>query len=548
MKLTPIGKAFIAAIVVAVVGIVVWMKFANTAKDWAQGGAADAGPDAPVAADLSKDDFNGIPGVQDPNHKSANPNVTAANIGTGKLNRPLVVGINTWAGHAPGIVANGGFSAGNKASIYLQRYGLSVEFKVFEDPAAKLTAFASGQMDIMWDTVDSWAREASTLAEQNIKAKAILQEDWSRGGDGIVALKSIKSIEDLKGKRIATTRYTPSHWLLLYMLHQSGLTAEEKKKIESSLLYFNEAPLAAAAFRSGKVDAAVTWEPDLSGAVKAREADAHLLVSTVSATNVIADTLVARQDLIDKAPETVRDFIHGWFDGIDMMAKDPAGTNDLIARSLKLQADDVSGMLSGLKLTPFADNALFFGIGPDARAQAPSIFDTAFIVWRKQGVVSKVVDAKDAFDSRFVASLGGLYAGQKAEDSFKPDATKPKNAKERAIVSKQISVHFAPGSDKIMPGSFFTLDALGDTMTAFGNTTLAIEGHTDNTGAAAANRTLSQQRADAVKKYLLDNFQVPDKRFRTAGLGSDKPVASNKDEEGRMQNRRTEIKVILNAE
>ena len=45
-----------------------------------------------------------------------------------------------------------------------------------------------------------------------------------------------------------------------------------------------------------------------------------------------------------------------------MIAKDPAGTNAVIAKALKLAPDDICGMLSGLKLTPFADNALFFGL------------------------------------------------------------------------------------------------------------------------------------------------------------------------------------------
>ncbi len=76
------------------------------------------------------------------------------------------------------------------ASIYKTKYGLDVKFVLLEDPAAKLTAFIKGDIDIMWDTVDSWAREASSLAEQNIPAKAIIQQDWSRGGDGIVSLKT----------------------------------------------------------------------------------------------------------------------------------------------------------------------------------------------------------------------------------------------------------------------------------------------------------------------------------------------------------------------
>lgn len=550
MKLTPLAKGFIAIVIVAVIGFVLWSKFGGAAKEWANAGAdTSATPNDKTSPPLSKDDFKTLDPSKDADRKATVDGIAPVTLGQGKLNRPLVVGINTWAGHAPGIVANGGFSPNANGSIYKEKYGLAVEFKIFEDPAAKLTAFASGQMDIMWDTVDSWAREASTLAEQNVKAKAIIQQDWSRGGDGIASLKSINSIEGLKGKKIATTRFTPSHWLLLYLLNQSGLTPDEKKAIEKNLVFTSEAPLAAAAFRAKQVDAAVTWEPDLSGCVQGRGDDAHVLVSTSAATNVIADTLVARQDVIDKYPETLRDFVHGWFDGIDAMAKDPNGTNELVGKALKLPPEDVSGMLSGLKLTSFADNALFFGLGPSARSQFASLFDTAFVVWRKQGVVSKVVEAKDAIDSRFVASIAEHYAGQKVVETFKPDATKKVDpAKQRAIVNKQISIHFVTGSDKIMDGSFFTLDALGDTMVGFGNTVLAIEGHTDSTGSADTNKALSKARAEAVKKYLVDNFDLPEKRFKTTGFGSDKPIASNATEDGRMQNRRTEIKVILNVE
>ena len=332
MKLTPLAKLFVTLVVLAVVGYTGYHYYGDKVKDWSQKGSGGDGKKAVVDPNgTSKDDFSGLKKAADPDQKTGVSGVTQANVGSGKLGRPLVVGINTWAGHAPGIVSNGGLDPDPK-SIYKTRYGLEVKFVLLEDPQAKLTAFIKGDIDIMWDTVDSWAREASTLAEQNFSAKAIIQQDWSRGGDGIVALKTINSVEDLKGKTIATTRYTPSHWLLLYLLSQSGLTAEDKKLIEKNLVFTNEAPLAAAAFRGKKVDAAVTWEPDLSGAVKSREDDAHLLVTTAAATNVIADCLVARADIIAKSPESIRDFVHGWFDGIDEIARDPADSNAVVAR------------------------------------------------------------------------------------------------------------------------------------------------------------------------------------------------------------------------
>ena len=105
-------------------------------------------------------------------------------------------------------------------------------------------------------------------------------QDWSRGGDGIVSLATITTIEDLKGKRISCTQFTPSHFLLLYLLSQSGLSAEDRTAVEKSIIFTQDAPAAAAMFKAKQVDAAVTWEPDLSASVTARGDEAHILVST----------------------------------------------------------------------------------------------------------------------------------------------------------------------------------------------------------------------------------------------------------------------------
>jgi NitT/TauT family transport system substrate-binding protein len=395
----------------------------------------------------------------------------------------------------------------------------------------------------MWNTVDNWAREASILAEQNQKAKSIIMQDWSRGGDGIVSVSTIKSIEDLKGKKIACTQFTPSHFLLLYLLSQSGLSAEDRGALEKSIIFTQDAPAAAAMFKAKQVDAAVTWEPDLSGAVTAREADAHVLVSTTAATNIIADTLCARQDIIDRAPETLRDFVHGWFEGIEMMKADPAASYAVVGKALKLDSETVSGMLSGLKLTPFADNAQFYGL-TGGKAHYETLFDTAFVIWRKKGLVTRPVDAKDWADTRFISALAQAYPGQAIQEPA--IASRPASAQDRAIINKQIQIHFTPGSDVIMEGSYFVLDALGETMTSFGNTYLRVEGNTDSTGAAGANLTLSERRALAVKTYVLKNFpNIQAARFQTIGRGSQNPVAPNATEAGRQLNRRTDIKVVL---
>jgi outer membrane protein OmpA-like peptidoglycan-associated protein len=330
---------------------------------------------------------------------------------------------------------------------------------------------------------------------------------------------------------------------LLYLISQSGLSPEDRTALEKSIIFTQDAPAAAAMFKARQVDAAVTWEPDLSGAVTARGDEAHVLVSTTAATNIIADTLVARQSLIDQNPDTVRDFVLGWLEGIQSIKQDPAAAYDLVAKALKLDADTVSGMLSGLKLTTYADNAQFYGLA-GGKAHYQTLFDTAFVIWRKKGLVTRTVESADWADTRFLSALADDYPGERVDEPKL--AAKAPSSSDRAIINKQIQIHFTPGSDEIMPGSYLVLDSLGETMTSFGNTYLRVEGNTDATGSASTNATLSERRALAVTKYITENFPaIPRSRFQAAGHGSANPIASNATEGGRQLNRRTDIKVIL---
>lgn len=535
MRLTPLAKAFIAIVVVGVIGFATWHYKGAAIREWA-GGEKATGEDSKGDFDKLKDS------PADPGRNVGSTGVAGASVGTGRLSRPLVVGINTWAGHAPGIVFNNGMDP-NAGSQYKTKYGLDVKFVLLEDPASKFAAFSKGDIDIMWNTVDNWAREASILAGQNQQAKSIIMQDWSRGGDGIVALSSIKSVEDLKGKKIACTQFTPSHFLLLYLLAQSGLSPDDRAAVERSIVFTTDAPAAAAAFKAKQVDAAVTWEPDLSSAVTMRGAEAHILVSTQAATNIIADTLCARQNIIDQAPETVRDFVRGWLDGIEMIKNNPNGSYEVVGRALKLDNETVSGMLSGLKLTPYADNAQFYGL-TGSKAHYETLFNTAYIIWRKKGLVSKNVEAKEWADTRFLQAVASAYPGQKVEEA--PVVAKAPSERDVPILHQQIQIQFTPGSKEIMPGSYLLLDKLGETMTSFGSTVLRIEGNTDSTGSSSGNLTLSEQRAQSVKEYIVKNFpNIPPTRFQTIGRGAGNPIAENTTEAGRQQNRRTDIKVIL---
>ncbi|MDD9938789.1 MAG: OmpA family protein, partial [Myxococcales bacterium] len=73
-------------------------------------------------------------------------------------------------------------------------------------------------------------------------------------------------------------------------------------------------------------------------------------------------------------------------------------------------------------------------------------------------------------------------------------------------------------------------------------TRISIEGHTDNVGKAAYNKRLSDRRAAAVVKWLVDHG-IGKKRLRSKGFGLERPIADNDSEEGRQQNRRVEFHI-----
>ena len=73
---------------------------------------------------------------------------------------------------------------------------------------------------------------------------------------------------------------------------------------------------------------------------------------------------------------------------------------------------------------------------------------------------------------------------------------------------------------------------------------IEIEGHTDNVGSTTLNERLGLERADAVKRYLYEQHQVPLHKINVISYGEDKPVAPNNTREGRAQNRRVVVKVL----
>ncbi|MBL8919387.1 MAG: OmpA family protein [Myxococcaceae bacterium] len=99
---------------------------------------------------------------------------------------------------------------------------------------------------------------------------------------------------------------------------------------------------------------------------------------------------------------------------------------------------------------------------------------------------------------------------------------------------------FDTGKDTIKPESEPLLTEIVSLLTNNASLKLSVEGHTDNVGNPKANQTLSQKRAESVKKWLAGKG-VDGKRLETKGWGDTKPVADNRTEDGKSKNRRVEL-------
>ncbi|WP_314894039.1 OmpA family protein [uncultured Capnocytophaga sp.] len=124
----------------------------------------------------------------------------------------------------------------------------------------------------------------------------------------------------------------------------------------------------------------------------------------------------------------------------------------------------------------------------------------------------------------------------------------PEERAERTVrVTKEINLYaktilFDVNKSVVKTQAEFILDNIAKIMNENDDFNFIIEGHTDNTGVAEHNLQLSQERADAIKAYLIRKG-VKSKRLEAKGYGQTRPIESNDTERGREINRRVEINV-----
>ncbi len=509
MKLTPLAKAFVAAVILAVVGYSGWHYYQGHKP--------------------------GETGAEKAQEKSAAATGTKSKHDAKKI----VVGVNDFGGAYPGVVANDGAIAGAKSRFAAA--GLDVEIKLIRGSKERLAAFDSGEVDIMLLTLDYLANLVPVYREKNVELKSFLMADWSRGNLGIVATPKIKSIEGLKDAKVATTRNTPTHYLLLTLLKKSNLKPDQIEKVKSNIVYATKTPLAGDMFKRGEVDAVAIWEPHLSQAMAGGKG--RLLVSTATATNLVADVLFARESFLKDHEQQMIAFSRAWFEGVALTEKDPEAAVQVIAKAFQQSLDETRDVLKKIKPTTFADNREFFGLERE-RAPYLALFEDASRFWQKEGVIKQAADGAATRWLKPLEALSKEHADEKVKEDFKfgkgPRASTP------PLLTKSVSIYFASGVDRLDPNAKKLIDEFADTLAEFGNAYVRVEGNTDNVGAAKSNVALSKRRAVALVDYLTAQHGFDRTRFVAVGNGPDKPVGDNATEEGRDMNRRTDFEIIPN--
>lgn len=233
--------------------------------------------------------------------------------------------------------------------------GVYVEIQFFSVYSDSLTAFYSGQVD----GICIAASDAVAPLNEGVDFKVVLVNDNSAGADALVVQKDsgISSIEDLKGKTVATEIGTLEHMFLLKMLNDNGMTIEDVNFMNMTI---NDA---GPAFISGSIDAAVLWEPTLSTTVK--ESGGNILYSTESEPGLIPDTLAVRKDVLDSSADAVQKIVDSWFEGVEKLNEEDEAFIQAVCDGAELEIEDYKNMLAGVTLFDKSMNQTTFAEGED---------------------------------------------------------------------------------------------------------------------------------------------------------------------------------------
>jgi NitT/TauT family transport system substrate-binding protein len=294
----------------------------------------------------------------------------------------IIIAYTPWTGYAALFVA--------QSKGMFKARGLDIEVQAIEGVGDRKQALAAGKIQGMAASID-----VSISAAETLPLKYVWAFDSSAGADGLLAKKDIKGFADLKGKQVAYHKGSASHLMFSEMLAKNNMKESDIVAVDM------KASEAAAAFMAGKVDAAVTWEPHLTKAVKA---GGKLLASSKDTPGLIADVLVFKEDYVKANQETVQKIVEAMAEATEFLIKNPAEASKMVAEGMKMKPEDVASDFPTLKFYSLKECLEFYGTA-DKPGPMYAVTKKAAQFYVDQKVLKAVPDVSKIIDSSFIQKI-----------------------------------------------------------------------------------------------------------------------------------------------
>lgn len=248
----------------------------------------------------------------------------------------IKVGVSDWTGWVAWYVA--------QDQGYFRKYGADVKLVWFANYSDSISALSTGQLDANCQT---WSDTLGPLAK-GLPLKAVLVNDNSAGNDALLVGPHIRSFADLRHHTVALEQYSISHFVLYTALARNGLTAKDVTVVNLS------AGDAAAAFISGRVDAAVVWNPWISEIQKSGKGTA--LFTSVQMPGLIPDLLVAQARSIQSKRNDFIAMLRAWFDTEAFIRTQPDRAVAIMSKVVSMSPEQYRVFLPGTRFFDAAAN------------------------------------------------------------------------------------------------------------------------------------------------------------------------------------------------
>ncbi|MFN0062374.1 MAG: ABC transporter substrate-binding protein [Myxococcaceae bacterium] len=325
--------------------------------------------------------------------------------------RPTLIGFTPRGSTAALLLAAGGATTlgadlgGERPSGGLFRTGYSLDAKavVFsrESDLQKALSLGAerGGVDMAALSVDLLARWGSKLRDASPRVLLLLGR--SRGQEALAGL-DVSQIDQLRGKRLAAYRDSPSYYFALWVLSRAGLGTDDVRWVDLS-----SSLEAGAALREGRADVAAGLRADLE--LASQDRGGGILASTADAPHLIATVLVCRGEFAARYPDAVRRVLRGLLDAAQSVSRESALAGRLLGEVAPYLGDPAEAIAQAPP-AELRENLAFFGVAGEAPVTYEELYASAGSLFQRLLLVPAPPPALDLLDLaplRYVAEARG---------------------------------------------------------------------------------------------------------------------------------------------